>query len=125
MNSKNNNKNFGILFFFVFLTIAVWPILKNDPIRIWSLIIGLIFLLIAFVKPILLKPLYSKWIKLGELLGKIIAPAVMFLIFFLFITPLSFLVKIFGKDLLNLRFNKSKSYWIKKKDDFFSMKKQF
>ena len=105
MNSKNNNKNFGILFFFVFLIIAAWPILNNGPIRVWSIIVSIIFLLIAFIKPILLKPLYLKWIKLGELLGKIIAPTVMFFIFFLFITPLSFLVKIFGKDLLNLRFS--------------------
>ena len=125
MNSKNNNKNFGILFFFIFILIAFWPVLQNNSIRLWSLIISFIFLFVAFVKPILLRPFYTLWIKFGEFLGKIIAPIVMFLIFFFLITPLSLLVRICGKDLLNLKFDKSKSYWIKKNNQSFSMKKQF
>ena len=109
MNSKNNNKSFGILFFFIFILIAFWPVLQNNSIRLWSLIISFIFLFLAFVKPILLRPFYTLWMKFGEFLGKIIAPIVMFLIFFFLITPLSLLVRIFGKDLLNLKFDKSKS----------------
>jgi|TARA_B100001093_G_C26123312_1_gene715906 hypothetical protein len=125
MKSKNNNKSFGILFFIVFLIIGLWPLLNLNPIRIWSLIISLIFLILAFFKPEFLKPLNSIWMKFGELLGRVIAPIVMFVIFFLVVTPLSFLVRLFGKDLLNIKFNNSKSYWLKKKNDNSSMKKQF
>ena len=125
MKSKNNNKSFGILFFIVFLIIGLWPLLNLNPIRIWSLIISLIFLMLVFFKPEFLKPLNSIWMKFGELLGRVIAPIVMFVIFFLVVTPLSFLVRLLGKDLLKIKFNNSKSYWLQKKNDSSSMKKQF
>jgi hypothetical protein len=125
MKSKNNNKSFGILFFIVFLIIGLWPLINLNPIRIWSLIISLIFLMLAFFKPEFLKPLNGIWMKFGELLGRVIAPIVMFVIFFLVVTPLSFLVRLLGKDLLKIKFNNSKSYWLQKKNDSSSMKKQF
>ena len=125
MKSKNNNKSFGILFFIVFLIIGLWPLINLNPIRIWSLIISLIFLMLAFFQPEFLKPLNGIWMKFGELLGRVIAPIVMFVIFFLVVTPLSFLVRLLGKDLLKIKFNNSKSYWLQKKNDSSSMKKQF
>ena len=125
MKSKNNNKSFGILFFIVFLIIGLWPLINLNPIRIWSLIISLIFLMLAFFKPEFLKPLNGIWMKFGELIGRVIAPIVMFVIFFLVVTPLSFLVRLLGKDLLKIKFNNSKSYWLQKKNDSSSMKKQF
>ena len=125
MKSKNNNKSFGILFFIVFLIMGLWPLINLNPIRIWSLIISLIFLMLAFFKPEFLKPLNGIWMKFGELLGRVIAPIVMFVIFFLVVTPLSFLVRLLGKDLLKIKFNNSKSYWLQKKNDSSSMKKQF
>ena len=125
MKSKNNNKSFGILFFIVFLIIGLWPLINLNPIRIWSLIISLIFLMLVFFKPEFLKPLNGIWMKFGELLGRVIAPIVMFVIFFLVVTPLSFLVRLLGKDLLKIKFNNSKSYWLQKKNDSSSMKKQF
>ena len=125
MNVKSSSKNFGILFFIVFLIIGLWPLINYNSVRPWSLAISLIFLIISFIKPDILKPLNYAWIKLGELLGKIIAPIVMFIIFFLVVTPLSFLVRLLGKDLLNTKFNNSKSYWLKKANNIFSMRKQF
>ena len=126
MNSKNNNKSFGILFFFIFILIAFWPVLQNNSIRLWSLIISFIFLFLAFVKPILLRPFYTLWMKFGEFLGKIIAPIVMAFIFFAVVTPIALFVRIIGKDLLRQKYKKNnKSYWIKKDKDVNTMKEQF
>ena len=122
---RSSEKSFGILFSIVFFLIATWPLLGGNTIRFWALSISFIFFVLAFLKQELLKPLNTGWIKLGELLGKIIAPAVMALIYFLILTPLSFIIKIFGKDLLKIKFSKNYSYWIKREKNITSMDKQF
>ena len=122
---KSSEKSFGILFSIVFLLIAIWPLLSDDIIRIWSLAISIIFLTVALLKQKLLKPLNKAWIKFGEVLGKIIAPIVMALIYFFVLTPISFIVRIFGKDLLKLKILKDKSYWIKREKNITTMDKQF
>ena len=96
---KTSEKNFGILFFVVFLLISLWPLLNGNSLRIWSIFISITFLITAFLKPDYLKPLNIIWIKIGEVLGKIVAPIVMAYIFFFILTPLSVLILIFGKDL--------------------------
>ena len=126
MENKSSVKSFGILFAIVFLIIATWPLLNSEEIRIWSLVVSVIFLILGLIKSKILNPLNNFWIKLGELLGKIIAPIVMLFIFFVIITPMSFLVKIMRKDLLNVKFDKNKSsYWIKRDEDLGPMKNQF
>ena len=120
-----SNKIFGIVFFIFFLLIALYPLMNNESIRFWSLIISLIFLILGLLKPRILAPLNIAWIKLGILLGKFISPIVMAIIFFLVITPIGLLMRFMGKDLLNLKFNKHKSYWIKKKGEKSEMKNQF
>ena len=122
---KSSEKSFGILFSIVFLLIAIWPLLSDDIIRIWSLAISIIFLTVALLKQKLLKPLNKAWIKFGEVLGGIIAPIVMALIYFFILTPISFTVRIFGKDLLKLKISKDKSYWIKIEKNITTMDKQF
>jgi len=122
---RSSEKSFGVLLFFVFLLIAAWPLLSSDSIRFWSLVISIAFLAIALLKQELLKPLNSAWIKLGEILGKIIAPIIMALIFFFILTPLSFIIRIFGKDLLKLKISNNNSYWIKREKNINSMDKQF
>ena len=122
---RSSEKSFGILFSVVFLLIAIWPLLGGNTIRIWALSISFVFILLALLKQELLKPLNAKWIKLGELLGKIIAPVVMALIYFFILTPLSFIIRIFGKDLLKIKFSKDNSYWIKRDKDLGPMDKQF
>ena len=126
MENKSSVKSFGILFAIVFLIIATWPLLNSEEIRIWSLVVSVIFLILGLIKSKILNPLNNFLIKLCELLGKIIAPIVMLFIFFVIITPMSFLVKIMRKDLLNVKFDKNKSsYWIKRDEDLGPMKNQF
>ena len=125
MKNKENNKSFGILFFIVFLLIALWPVKDSESIRIWPLIISLLFLILGIINSKFLTPLKKGWIKLGEILGKFIAPIVMGFIYFIVITPIGILLRLFGKDLLNIKFNKNKSYWIKRAKAINTMKRQF
>ncbi len=122
---KSSNRSFGILFFLVFFLIGIWPLLSNEDIRVWSIILSLIFLSLGLFQSKILGPLNTLWIKFGEILGRFIAPLVMALIYFVILTPLSLIIKIFGKDLLNIRFSNAKSYWIKREKNIGSMRKQF
>ena len=126
MKPKENNKGFGILFFIVFLLVGLWPLLKGDSPRMYFFPIAVLFLILGLINSKILTPLNKTWIKFGELLGAIIAPIVMGLVYFFILTPLSFLIRITGKDLLNVKFsNKVKTYWIKRSKDLGSMDKQF
>ncbi len=120
-----SNRSFGIVFFVVFLLIALWPILKNDDIRIWSLIISIFFLILGLLNSNLLKPLNILWFKFGIFLGKLISPIIMGLIFFIVVTPISLILKLFKKDVLSLKKNKNYTYWKKKSNYETSMKNQF
>ena len=91
----------------------------------WSAILSLLFLFFSFFFSSFLTPIKRNWIKLGEILGRIIAPIVMSIVYFLVLTPISLLVRIFGKDLLKLKLKKSDSYWIKREKDLGTMDKQF
>ena len=125
MDKKNSNKSFGVLFFIVFLLIALWPLFKGDSLRIWSLLIAVIFLVLGLLNSKILNPFKRIWIKFGEILGKVIAPLVLSIVYFIVITPIGLLLRIFGKDLLGIKFLKKKSYWIKRDKDLGSMKNQF
>jgi len=120
-----SNRSFGIVFFTVFLIIATYPLVNNGEIRIWSLILSLVFLILGLLNSKILYPLNKIWFKFGLLLGKIVSPLVMVIIFFLVVTPIGLFMRILNKDLLNLKFNKSKSYWIEKNEQKSKMKNQF
>ena len=120
-----SNRSFGIVFFVVFLLIAIYPLSKNGDIRIWALVISLFFLILGLLNSKILTPFNKVWFKFGLILGSIISPLVMGIIFFFVVTPISLLMKILGKDLINLRFNKNKSYWIEKNGPKSKMKNQF
>ena len=119
-----SNRNFGIVFFIVFLIIALWPILKQNEIRIWSLIISFIFFVLGLINSKLLTPLNKIWFKFGILLGNIISPIVMGIVFFLVVTPTGLIMRLFRKDILKLKNNKD-SYWIDKDNTNSSMRNQF
>jgi|TARA_B110000259_G_C13898564_1_gene355923 hypothetical protein len=121
----SSNRSFGIVFFIVFLLISFYPLLKNENISTWSLIISLVFLILGLVKSKILSPLNRLWFKFGLLLGKIFSPLIMGTIFFVVVTPIGLLMRLFNKDLLNLKLNKKKSYWIKKDGQESKMKNQF
>ena len=126
MKSQSSNRSFGLLFFVVFLILALWPLKNGSNINLYFIIVSAIFLIIGLINSKLLSPLNKSWIKLGEILGMIIAPIVMALVYFVILTPISLIVRLFGKDLLGLRFLKEKeSYWVKRKKNIGSMKKQF
>ena len=125
MKHNENNKSFGILFFIVFLLIAIWPVIDSGSIRFWSVAISLIFLILGILNSTILTPLKKGWIKLGEILGKVIAPIVMGFVYFIIITPIGLLMRLLGKDLLNIKYNKNKSYWIKRTKNINTMKRQF
>jgi len=121
-----SNKNFGLVFFIVFLIVGLWPIINNEPIRIWAIIISIFFLVLGLMNSKILTPLNKLWFRLGIFLGAIIAPIVMAIIFFLVVTPISFMVKMMGKDLLMQKYeSKKKSYWINRDKSISSMKRQF
>ena len=120
-----SNKSFGIVFFIVFLLVAIYPLINNSEIRIWSFITAVIFLILGLTNSKVLTPLNKLWFKFGLLLGKVISPLIMGIIFFFVVTPIAFIMRIIGKDLLNLKFNNKKSYWIEKTGPKSKMKNQF
>jgi len=127
-SKKSSNKSFGILFSIVFLLIAFWPVLNThnlNDIKIWSLIVSAILLILAIIKSKILTPFNIAWIKFGNVLGKIIAPIVLATLFFLVVTPIGLLLKLFNKDILNLSIKKDvKTYWLTR-DFKILFKKQF
>ena len=126
MKSQSSNKSFGLLFFFVFLILGLWPLKNGENLNLYFITACVVFLILGLLNSKLLSPLNKSWIKLGEILGIIIAPIVMALVYFVILTPVSIIVRVFGKDLLGLKFSKKReTYWIKKKKILGSMKKQF
>ena len=122
---KNSNRSFGIIFFLFFLTIATWPLLNDKDLRLWSLVISIIFFILGMFNSKILSPLNIIWFKLGLLLGRLVSPIVMGVIFFLVVTPIGLLMRILNKDLLNLNKNSNNSYWINKTGPKSKMKNQF
>ena len=129
MNKNNikigSNKNFGIVFFIFFLIVSIFPLFKNGEIRVWSLIVGIIFLILGLTNSKILTPLNIIWFKIGIFLGNFVSPIVMAIVFFLVVTPISLIMKLLGKDILNIKKSNKSTYWIDKPDLKSKMNKQF
>ena len=121
----SSNKSFGIVFFVFFLIIALFPLFKDDNIRVWAILLALIFLILGLLNSSILNPLNKVWFKFGILLGNIISPIVMGIVFFAIVTPTSLIMRVFGKNLLGLKKTNKSSYWIKKSSIKSKMKNQF
>ena len=122
---RSSNKNFGIVFFVVFIIIGFWPLLDINTYRLWAIIIAVIFLTLGLVNSKLLTPFNILWFKFGIFLGKIVSPIVMGVIFFFVVTPIAILMRISKKDLLNLKFTNKSTYWTKNSSQKSKMKNQF
>ena len=125
MEKIASNRSFGIVFFVFFLIICLWPLLNDNQIRIWSLIVAIIFLILGLLNSKFLTPLNRSWLKLGELLGRVVSPLVMGLIYFVILTPIGLFMRLIQKDLLRKKFSKANSYWIKRDKNIGTMKRQF
>ena len=127
MNEINigSNRSFGLVFFIFFLIVSIYPLINDQSIRYWALIASIIFLIFGLLNSKILTPFNKLWFRFGILLGKIISPLIMSIIFFLVVTPIGLLMKILGKDLLNLKYNNNKTYWIEKTGPKSKMKNQF
>ena len=121
----SSNRSFGVVFFIVFLLIGLYPLINQGEIRVWSLIIAIIFLSLGLVKSQILTPLNKIWFKFGILLGSFVSPIIMGIIFFLVVTPIGIIMRLIGKDVLNLKYNNKSSYWIEKAGPKSKMKNQF
>ncbi|MFL2877357.1 MAG: SxtJ family membrane protein [Candidatus Pelagibacter sp.] len=126
MKSQSSNRSFGLLFFIVFIVVGLWPVIKGETANIYLILISLFFLIFGLINSKILSPFNKAWIKLGEILGLIIAPIIMALVYFIILTPISLIVRMLGKDLLGLKFlKKQDTYWTKRKKKLGTMKKQF
>tara|TARA_B100000029_G_C17475629_1_gene923650 strand:+ start:76 stop:459 length:384 start_codon:yes stop_codon:yes gene_type:complete len=120
-----SNRNFGIVFFIVFLIISLYPLINSENIRLWSLIISLCFLVLGIMNSSFLTPFNKIWMRFGLILGKIISPIVMGFIYFFVVTPIGILLRLINKDILKLKNNNDNTYWIKKDNTNSSMNNQF
>ena len=126
MKTQSSNRSFGLLFFIVFIVVGLWPVIKGETANIYLILISLFFLIFGLINSKILSPFNKAWIKLGEILGLIIAPIIMALVYFIILTPISLIVRMLGKDLLGLKFlKKQDTYWIKRVKKLGTMKKQF
>jgi hypothetical protein len=126
MKSQSSNRSFGLLFFIVFIAVGLWPIIKGEEANIYLILISLFFLIFGLINSKILSPFNKAWVKFGEILGLIIAPIIMALVYFIILTPISLILRMFGKDLLGLKFMKKQdTYWIKRVKKLGTMKKQF
>ena len=122
----SSNRSFGLVFFVVFLIVALWPLKNAEDIRLWSLALSIIFFILGVLNSKLLTPLNKLWFKFGILLGSIVSPIVMGIVYFLVVTPIGLFMRLLGKDLLKKDKVKNVStYWIKRDKQKSTMKKQF
>ena len=122
----SSNRNFGLVFFIIFVIVSLWPLTYEGPIRIWTVIISLVFLILGLMNSKLLTPLNKLWFKFGMILGAIVVPVVMGVVFFLVVTPIGLVMKIMGRDLLNKKYDKKmETYWIKRNTTHGTMRRQF
>ena len=123
---QSSEKSFGVVFSIVFLIVALYPLISSEGLRIWALVVSAIFLLLAYVAPKILSLTNKLWFKFGLLVGSIVVPIVMTLIYFVTVLPTGLIMRLLGKDLLKQKLDKNaKSYWVKRSEPMGSMKNQF
>ena len=99
----SSDRSFGFVFAGVFSLIACLPLLRGKPVRVWAFAISALFLLLAVICPGLLGPANRLWTRLALLLSKITNPVMTGLMFYVVFTPVAFVLRLMGKDLLRLK----------------------
>jgi hypothetical protein len=123
---QGSEKSFGVIFLSQGSAVAPYPLINSEGLRIWALVVSATFLLLAYVAPKILSLPNKLWFKFGLLLGSIIAPIVMAMVYFITVLPTGIIMRLLGKDLLAQKLDKNaKSYWIERKERMGSMKNQF
>ena len=123
---QSSEKSFGVVFSIVFLIVALYPLINSESLRIWALVVSIIFFLLAFLAPKIIVLPNKLWFKFGLLLGSIVAPIVMAFVYFVTVLPTGLIMRLLGKDLLKQKLDKNaKSYWVKRSEPMGSMKNQF
>ena len=123
---QSSEKSFGVVFSIVFLIVALYPLINSESLRIWALVVSIIFFLFAFLVPKILVLPNKLWFKFGLLIGSIVAPIVMAFVYFVTVLPTGLIMRLLGKDLLKQKLDKNaKSYWVKRSEPMGSMKNQF
>jgi len=123
---QSSEKSFGIVFSVVFLIVALYPLITSAGLRIWALVVSIIFFLLAFLAPKILVLPNKLWFKFGLLIGSIVAPIVMAFVYFVTVLPTGLIMRLLGKDLLKQKLDKNaKSYWVNRSEPMGSMKNQF
>ena len=110
----------------MFLIVGLYPIISSENIRIWAMVVSIIFLSLAFLSPQVLNLPNKLWFKFGIFLGSVITPIVMAFVYFLVVLPTGLIMRLFVKDMLRKKLDKNiKSYWIERSESMGSMKNQF
>jgi hypothetical protein len=121
----SSNKSFGLVFFIFFFLVSIYPLFNHGELRYWALFISGIFLILGLLNSKILTPLNKTWFKFGILLGSIVSPIVMGIVFFAIVTPTSLIMRVLRKNLLNLKKDNKKTYWIERSKTESKMKNQF
>ena len=109
----SSDRSFGIVFLLVFLAMGIWMVLGSHP-EGWLFLAGSVILfVVTLARPSILSPLNRAWFKFGLLLGQVVNPLILGVVFFLVITPIAGIRRLLGKDSLRLKSKPSiGSYWI-------------
>ena len=123
---SGSEKSFGLVFAILFLILAIYPLFQAENLKIWALLVSVIFFLLAFLAPKKLAIPNKLWFKFGIFLGSIVAPIVMIAVYLITVLPTGIIMRLLGKDLLRQKFDKNlNTYWIARKEKIGSMKNQF
>ena len=125
-SEQSSEKSFGIVFSIVFLIVALYPLINSEGLRVWALVVSIIFFLLGFLAPKILVLPNKLWFKFGLLIGSIVAPIFMAFVYYVTVLPTGLIMRLLGKDLLKQKLDKNaKSYWIERSEPMGSMKNQY
>lgn len=123
---KSSEKSFAVVFAMVFFLIGIFPLIGNNDVRWWALIISTVLLALGFTYPKIFTKPNDLWFRFGLLLGAIIAPITMALVYLIVIVPTGLILRLVRYDPLAEKLDpKATSYWLERTEKIQSFKNQF